>query len=256
MILIDIDGISSYLSGSYIAIFCLIVNLFLLCDAVDMVDSNKIYYRDETLIFKKTLPSDADEITDAYISIEYNNIEIFRESADINGNKVFFEYRIPKYYPSGNYSVGITYIANGKTEKIAEKFQILSRREDRFYAVVFLSPAEYSNMRRTENITVSISLLSGTSPVVDAVVYALLPSGRFLRLEEQGGGIYSSDYIIPYNEKLGKWNIHVTAFKSIGNITYGGESEIGVIIEEVPVEIIFEKPLLNFSVLGIRYLFM
>lgn len=148
------------------------------------------------------------------------------------GGRFEDSYHISFADPDGNWLISITARDEfGNFGGLLHPAKIKIPEGIAYYAINFLSPLSGAIFGKEETVPISVEIKEENSPVNDAYVSFLTPSGDSVNLTEIQNGTYSVDYKISHSDLPGIWKIAVQAVKRQGNITRVGGSSIPIFIK-------------------------
>ena len=111
-----------------------------------------------------------------------------------------------------------------------------------YYTVVISSPPKGHTYMRGTPVHLSANVTEAGAPVENAIVSCRSSKGENLTFTENTPGWYSLDYILGWDEPLGKWSISVEAKKVIDNKLKAGGSYTNVEIEPAVIDLDILNP--------------
>ena len=144
--------------------------------------------------------------------------------------------------PSGQWTVKAV---EGQASAEAET-EVKPTADSDYYLVTFVSPAPVKHYK-TESLSISVKLSESGEPVSGANVVFFDVSGEPRPLEETGLGVYSADYLVPFDAQGGNWFLHVLAEKT-GEKSLGGANTLVVGIDRADLKLeVLEPSISNFD---------
>lgn len=146
----------------------------------------------------------------------------------INDGIYSYEYTISFGDPSGTWNLTIQVGENGTSKSI----DVGLPADTVYYKVEISGPPMRHSYRRGARVLISVNVTEAGEPVENAIVSCRSISGDNLPpLTENSPGWYYMDYILGWDEPLGKWSISVEAKKIADNKLKAGGSYTTVTIE-------------------------
>jgi hypothetical protein len=112
----------------------------------------------------------------------------------------------------------------------------------KYYTVTFLSPVPGTVYARGSEVTVTVQLTEGTEKISGADVYLATPSGEIITLTEGSQGIYSTTYVLRWDDPAGEWTVSVLGEKAAGGTYKAGTGSILLTIAPADLEIELLEP--------------
>lgn len=163
---------------------------------------------------------------------------IFEEFINCSaGGSYIFEYATSYLDPAGNWLL----VLSNKEERITKRAVVNPTSESAFYLIAFLSPTE-GKYKRVEDIIISVRVTDAGIPVRDANLITWGPDGKKYYFENSGEGLYNLEYEIPYNGKLGDWELLVLAQSQRNGTFFGGVNSLTLELVKAPIAIEVVEP--------------
>lgn len=158
--------------------------------------------------------------------------ELFKESADCAAKKFVLAKRIPMSLPVGTWQI----VAESAGEKETVFLEVKNSRESAFLLIVFQRP-EGKNVQRKQEIEITAEVTDSGEPVANAVVNFWGAKGEKLQLKGEGNGFYSTKYEMPFDAKLGAFELVVSAEAEKKGAFLGGERSTELMVKKALIEI-------------------
>jgi hypothetical protein len=110
------------------------------------------------------------------------------------------------------------------------------------YTITFLSPVPGAVYSRGSEVTVTVQITDGTEKISGAGVTLATPSGGTISLTEGSPGIYSSTYVLRWDDPVGGWAISVLGEKTVQGVYKAGTASISLNIEPAVLELELLEP--------------
>jgi hypothetical protein len=137
-----------------------------------------------------------------------------RLNAATSLGKYNFSYKISLEDPPGLWTVDITAAdAHNNTGRLSASFNVGEPKKTDQYAIDIIEPIENSALKRGDRIKVTVALKKDNEKISGASVKAKMPSGSQIILQEVQPGVYSSEYVLKWDEALGAAVFSVDAMK-------------------------------------------
>ncbi|RLE41999.1 hypothetical protein DRJ19_04910, partial [Candidatus Woesearchaeota archaeon] len=170
-------------------------------------------------------PCDGKNVT---ITAKLYSYELFSQTVKCQNNGFDFRKTITYDLPSGLWQIS--------AGKYVFNVNIKPSKESKYLLIKLLSPSK--KVERSSTIKITAEITDAGHKVVDANVYAYLPTGKRIKLSQISEGIYSSEYSVPYNLPLEPWRLIIIATHPCEFCTKkisAGEEEFTVAVEKAKI---------------------
>ena len=173
-----------------------------------------------------------------------------KSEVGVTGN-FFLDYFIGFGDSEGNWSINVSVVDFNKNHG----FKILSLSvktppAGTFYYAKFLSPTEGLAYSRGETMKISIEVTEADKSVANATVSWKTPKGGIMVLNETSPGVYTSAYVLGWDDPIGDINIIAEGIKEVEGKLKAGGNFISIAVKPVELKLDLILPSKSNFVIG------